>query len=725
MANKFLVCCGNVLFAGILMVLASMGVCWAQETGAGDGVDVAGVSAAESGSGSGRILVPLSGTATVSRISDLAINPSQVETDLVEVGLSTTKTFTLSHTGAADSPPIQINEAVLFGKSASEYASSFNGFETLFPGDSTEVTVTFTPLSPGDKAAGLRLNIEGATAPYVVLFTGTARYPLTSDLANSDAKVNFGQATQNSNSQKNFILTNQGESGAPVINVSAIQLSGTNADAFTVNFTPITLNPGQQLDIKVDMATNTLGYKSAKAEVFHDGNNGSLEIDLEGTVVTPQSVAVNFSTSTLNTGQLVNRGTSLQFGPDGKLYVAEMEGLIHVFNITRNGKDNYSGTLAETINLIQNTPNHNDDGTPNSTNKRLVTGIYVTGSAGAPEIYAASSDWRQAAGPSGTDSNLDTNSGVLHKLTKTAGGWTKQDLVRGLPRSEENHVANGLVKVGNKIYLNMGGNTNQGVPSNNFAELPEYALSAATLVIDLGMIGNSTYDLPTLNGPADQYDPFGGHDGLNQAKLMQNGPVKIFASGLRNAFDIVYTQAGRFYVWDNGPNTGWGGPPGANCSDAIDNGGVKHQDGLHLISQGYYAGHPNPTRGNKDNTFGGQSPIEGPAHPEECIYKTPGQNDGSLTINNPSTNGLDEYTASNFAGSMQGDLIAAAFTKSIYRVELNGSGNQVTSKSVLKANLGTTPLDVTTQGDGDVFPGTIWITDNIDKVIYILEPSDY
>lgn len=722
--NRFLLWCGNVILASILVTLLTAGYSWAQDEPAGGTAtetDNSGVTE----TGSGRITVPLSGTATINRISDLAISPSQIETGLVEVGLVTIESFTLSHVGAADSPAVQINEAILFGKSADEFSSDFSGFQTLFPGESLEIDVIFEPLSPGDKAAGLRLNIEGATSPYVVLFTGSARYPLTSDLGQSDAKIAFGQAIQNSNTLKNFILTNEGEPGAPDINISAIQLSGTNVNDFDVQFTPTTLSPGEDLDINVTMDTGTLGFKSAVAEIFHDGNNGSLELDLEGLVVTPQSVPVNFSLSTLNTGQIITRGTSLQFGPDGKLYVAEMDGVIRVFNITRNGKDNYSGTVSDTINLIQSVPNHNDDGTPFNDNRRLVTGIHVTGTAAAPIIYVASSDPRQAAGPSGTDSNLDTNSGILHRLTKSGGSWSKQDLVRGLPRSEENHVANGLVLVNNKIYINIGGHTNQGVPSNNFAELPEYALSAATLVIDLAAIGNSTYDLPTLDGPADQHDPFGGHDGLNQAKLEANGPVKIFATGLRNAYDIVYTQSGDFYVWDNGPNSGWGGTPGNNCTDDINNDGNKHQDGLHKISQGYYGGHPNPTRGNKNNTFGGQSPIEGPANPEECVYQTPGNGDGSLTIQNPSTNGLDEYTASNFAGSMQGDLIAAAFNKSIYRVELNAAGTVVTSKSVIQSNVGTTPLDLTTQGDADPFPGTIWIADNIATVVHILEPSDY
>lgn len=716
MANKFLVRRGYVLFASILLLLASTGMSRAQDT-----VD----EAEATGDGTGQILVPLSGTATVNRVTELTISPSRIETELVDVGMSTSKTFTLTHTGAAESAAIQIEDALLFGKSASEFSTSFNGFQALSPGDSVDVTVTFTPVTPGDKAAGLRMSISGATAPYVVLFTGTARYPLTSDLGQSDAKIAFGQALQNANSQKNVILINEGEEGGPPIYISAMQLSGTNADAFDIDFTPVSLNPGEQLDVKVDLDTATLGFKSAKVEVFHDGNNGALEVGLDGTVVAPNSVAVNFTTSTLKTNQDITRGTTLQFGPDNKLYVGEMTGTIYVFDVTRNGKNNYTGTVSDTINLVKNTQNHDDDGSPNATKQRTMTGIHVTGTAAAPVIYVSSSDWRQAAGPSGNDSNLDTNSGMLHKLTKTAGGWTKQDLVRGLPRSEENHGPNGLVKVGNKIFLNVGGHTNQGAPSNNFAELPEYALSSAILEIDLNAIGTSTYDLPTLNGPADQFDPFGGHDGLNQAILEANGPVKLFASGFRNHYDIVYSESGKFYTWDNGPNTGWGGVPKGNCTNNLNEGGARHDDGLHLVNKGYYAGHPNPTRGSKNNKFGGQSPIEGNAYPEECEYKTPGQNNGAMVVNTPSTNGLDEYTASNFAGAMQGDLIAAAFNKQIYRVELNGNGNAITSKSTIATNLGTTPLDLTTQGDGDVFPGTIWVADNIAKVIHILEPSDY
>ena len=713
MVYNFLVWSGNVFMASLLVLLVSV-----QHVSAQEDTDVAAET-------SGQITVPLSGTATMTSNSSLSIVPGKIDAGFVEVGQSTTTTFTLKNTNSVGGSALAIEDTELFGLSALEFATDFNGFINLAADQSHEVTVTFTPLTSGDKAAGLRFTIGGATTPYVVLFTAEARYPLTSELSTSSESVDLGQSLQNSTAQGNFILTNNGETGAPVINVSAIQLSGTNAGDFTLNFAPTALAAGQQMTVQAQMQTGTIGYKSAELEVFHDGNNGSLEMEMEGTVVTPESVAVNFGDSVLATTQGITRGTSIQFGPDNRLYVAEMTGPIHVFDVVRNGPNNYSATLFETIELIKDVINHNDDGTRDYSITRLLTGIHIVGTAAQPIIYAASSDPRQAAGPSGNDSGLDTNSGILHRLTRTGGTWTKLDLVRGLPRSEENHVANGLVLVGNKIYLSVGGNTNQGLPSNNFAELPEYALSSAILAIDLGAIGETTYDLPTLNGPADEYDPFGGHDGLNQAILEENGPVQIFASGMRNAFDIVYTESGQFYVWDNGPNTGWGGSPNNTCSNNIDDGGSKYQDGLHLISEGYYAGHPNPTRGNKGNTFGGQSPIEGDARPEECNYLIPGNGDGSLTTNNASTNGLVEYTASNFVSSMKGNLIAAAFGKTIYRVELTNNGTQVQSKSEFMTDVGTVPLDVTAQGDDDIFPGTIWVVDNIAATITVLEPSDY
>lgn len=723
MSEKILAWCGNVLLASMLVLLSSQNAVFAQSE----------TQTVNGGDEPGRILVPLTGTATTTSVDGLQVLPASFDTGVVQIGESKTQGVSLVHSGAADAPPIQITNATLFGKSVDEYETDFVGFVTLNPGDAINFDVVFTPTIPGTKSAGLRFDVAGSTTPHILLFNGWSRYPLTSDLGVNTDKLNFGQIIQGGQSNKQFKLSNLGEPDAPVINVTNIEVSGDTPQAFNVNFNPVQIAPGQSVDVSVSMSGANLGFKAANVVIQHDGNNPELETEFEGVVVQPQNVPVNFGKSELKNAVLT-RATSLQFGPDGKLYVAEMDGTIKVFAVNRLGKNNYTANQLETISHIKNVPNHNDNGNPNpGVVGRLLTGILVTGSAAAPIIYAASSDPRQAAGPSGTDANLDTNSGILHKLTKNGGGWNKQDMVRGLPRSEENHVANGLVMYGNKILLTSGGNTNMGVPSNNFAELAEYALSAAILEIDVNAIGNGTYDLPTLDdedrgGVNDNNDPFGGNDGKNQAMLVQNGPVGLFATGFRNAYDITVAESGKVYVFDNGPNPGWGGKPGGNCANNIDNGGAHHWDNLHLVTKNFYAGHPNPTRGSKNNKFNNsnpQSPIEGAANPEECNYKTPGAGDGALTTIQASSNGLDEYTTNNFLGAMKGDLLVASFDKSIYRLELNNAGTAVTSKSKLVANLGTVPLDLTVQGDNGAFPGTIWVADNLANSITVLEPSDY
>ncbi|MEM1304490.1 MAG: thrombospondin type 3 repeat-containing protein, partial [Planctomycetota bacterium] len=432
--------------------------------------------------------------------------------------------------------------------------------------------------------------------------------------------------------------------------------------------------------------------------------------------------------------------TSLQFGPDGRLYVSQQDGLILAYTIERTGVGDYRVTATETISAIKEIPNHNDDGTPNpSVDERLVTGIYVAGAASRPVLYVTSSDPRIGAGGSGADLNLDTNSGTLSRLTWNGSSWDKLDLVRGLPRSEENHAPNGMAldTTTNTLYIAQGGLTNKGAPSNNFAYLPEFALSAAILSVDLNAIGNTTYDLPTLDDEdkpgADASDPFGGNDGKNQALLVPGGPVQVYAPGFRNPYDVVLTSSGRIYTVDNGPNAGWGGVPNGEGADGQatndpKNGGQTFGDGLHFVDgEGYYGGHPNPTRSNPANTFNEtnpQSPVS-VGNPIESEYRVPGPESGALHVWSTSTNGLAEYTASNFQGSLKGDLLSVSFDGSVNRVKTNAAGDEAVLEENLFSSAGVIPLDVTAVGDNGPFPGTIWVAAIGNGEIVVFEPADF
>jgi len=126
--------------------------------------------------------------------------------------------------------------------------------------------------------------------------------------------------------------------------------------------------------------------------------------------------------------------TSMAFGPDGRLYVAQQDGLIRIYDVTQPVPGQWSAVEAQTISLIKDIPNHNDDGSLNtSLTERQVTGILVTGTVANPVLYVTSSDPRIATY---TDLDVDTNSGILSKLTWNGSSWDKVDLIRGLPDAE-------------------------------------------------------------------------------------------------------------------------------------------------------------------------------------------------------------------------------------------------------------------------------------------------
>jgi hypothetical protein len=556
-----------------------------------------------------------------------------------------------------------------------------------------------------------------------------------------DVNVTFldmGELLIGETTTRGVTIRNQGGPGDPDIIVTGTSMIGADAAQFADTYNeglPVTLAPGQSYSFDVIYAPTVVGSHLATLAIEHDGQNTPNLLPLSG--MATNNIPIGFGKSTLM-GATVQSPTSLQFGPDDRLYVASQTGLITIYDVVRNSANDYSVTTTETISLIQSMPNHDDSGNLQTyVINRLVTGLLVTGTAENPVIYVMSSDPRIGAGPSGEDLNLDTNSGILSRLTWDGSQWSKLDLVRGLPRSEENHHANGMAldPTSNTLFIAQGGNTNLGAPSNNFAFLPEYALSAAILSVDLDAIGDATYDLPTLDdedrpGVSDANDPFGGNNGKNQAILVAGGPVQVYSPGFRNPYDVVITESGLMYSIDNGGNGGWGGIPigtGEDATNEVSEPGFTELDNLHLVTPGFYGGHPNPTRANINNTFNDsnpQSPVFA-SNPIEGTHLDAGSEDGALLLFSNSTNGLTEYTASNFGGGMRGNLITASFDNHIYRVVLNATGTAVVQSETLFNSVGTVPLDVTAVGDTGPFPGTIWAGDYLQGTIIAFEPNDY
>lgn len=405
----------------------------------------------------------------------------------------------------------------------------------------------------------------------------------------------------------------------------------------------------------------------------------------------PGIAQINFNSANLDLNGIitVSNTTALEFGPDNRLYVTEQAGLVKILTISRLGAANYQVTAQETLTIIESIPNHQDDGSSSSENKRQITGITVVGTAANPVIYVGSSDPRIGGGGL-ADKDLDTNSGIITRVTKSGSSWVAVDIVRGLPRSEENHANNGMefTTINGTDYLIVasGGNTNAGSPSNNFAFITEYALAAAVLAIDLDALDampiltdatsgrNYIYDIPTLDDPTrgnangitdpndpgydgiDLLDPFGGNDGLNQGMLLPGSPIIMLSPGYRNTYDLVVTESGGLYVTDNGPNGGWGGfpeneatsnvtnnyrpgEPGSSGPDPVDGEEpIQNQDHLTWVTDdlstytmgSLYAGHPCPVRANVNAGLYTQGPhSDGGAYFRTVPYDPNGTGDAA------------------------------------------------------------------------------------------------
>lgn len=378
-----------------------------------------------------------------------------------------------------------------------------------------------------------------------------------------------------------------------------------------------------------------------------------------------------------------NNPTAIDYSKNGEpiIYVTQQNGLVYRYEIDRLPNDEYTVTNTIPINIIPSlTQNYNDDGATNGTAQRQVTGIVVTkDDDGNDVLYVSSSDWRIAVG---NDTGLDTNSGQIHKIVVDPDGniLSNVAILRGLPRSEENHSTNGLdisidpVTGDEILWIAQGGNTNKGAPGNNFAGTVDYVLSGTIIKVNLSELENYdiridangdpyVLDLPTLDdptrdnvdlvndlgldpndipenfaldkGPAgheDNPDFAGGNNGLNMAKITDqvlvsqggeltfvDNPLTVHAPGFRNQYDVLVTEAGEVYTWDNGPNTGWGGQPKSFSDGEIvddwtselatnefnEDGSSGFGDQLHYLGEitdeyGPYGGDANPLRASKE-----------------------------------------------------------------------------------------------------------------------------
>ena len=127
-------------------------------------------------SGSGPLSIPLSGTATTpdAGSTPLQASPASLSFATTAVGQSTSQDVVLRNGGASGSLTIQ--SAEISGPDATMFSGDLTGGSpvTLGPGNSTTVTVAFSPTASGSRSARMVVTHTGTNTPLSIPLSGEA-----------------------------------------------------------------------------------------------------------------------------------------------------------------------------------------------------------------------------------------------------------------------------------------------------------------------------------------------------------------------------------------------------------------------------------------------------------------------------------------------------------------------------------------------------------------------
>lgn len=342
--------------------------------------------------------------------------------------------------------------------------------------------------------------------------------------------------------------------------------------------------------------------------------------------------------------------SSLTIGPDGKLYALTIDGIIKRFVI------NADGTLGspELIYTLQ--------GEYGARTPVLAVGFTFDPSSTAANLIA----W--VTHDTFTFLNAPDWDG---KLTRLSGPNLEkaEDVLINLPRSKKDHVTNSIAFGPDKaLYFTQASTSAMGRADKTWGYRNEHLLSATVLRLDVSKLGPLPLDVKTAEGGGiyNPYDP--------------NAALTIYASGVRNAYDLVWHSNGSLYVPTNSSAAGGNTPASVNGTlrpdGTVYSGPVvpaltdiqqTPTDFLYRVVKGGYYGHPNPLRGqfvmNGGNTSSATDPSQLKDYP---LGTAPDPNYRGYSYDfdvHASPDGAIEYKSNTFKGALKGKLMVVRYSQ--------------------------------------------------------------
>lgn len=417
-------------------------------------------------------------------------------------------------------------------------------------------------------------------------------------------------------------------SSADVSALSKVITSG-GGDVIVVSFKNLlTANHDYTIEI------NAVGTPSNYVVRTTDGSGSTNFADTTftfstGSFFSQSRLSSKFSAAVTQTNAGSKSFTALTWGPDDKLYAADTRGYIYVFT---PGSD---GTLGTPTVITTIRTYYGGD--------RLITGMAFkpNSTATAMDLWVSSGQFRFGNNPSGSDpvqKSADNFTGEIDSLSGS-GLVNLQPLVINIPRSVKDHMNNQIVFSPDlhTAYFGVAAMNAMGAPDSTWGNRPENIYSATIMQLRTSGAA-SVYAYIRNHGPVNLLIDGGNNaTGADPSTTHYNifkgmNPLRIWADGVRNDFDMVFASNGHLYAAINGSSSGGNTP--ATPSDlstvpttyrpdkdingltytgptapALTNVNTVEEDMLLDVTNGAYYGHPNPARG--EYVLDGGNPTSG------------------------------------------------------------------------------------------------------------------
>ena len=378
---------------------------------------------------------------------------------------------------------------------------------------------------------------------------------------------------------------------------------------------------------------------------------------------------------------------SFAFGPDGKLYGSTIGQGLYRFTV------NADGTLSNMENLGY-------------------AGIAMIGllfdessTAGNLKLWVTN-----------TSANVSNESGQWVSGISLLTGENLQNrkqVFTEMPRSQSDHLTNSMIYgPDGDIYVLQGSNQAAGDLDGSWGQRGEQMLTAALLHFDPD---NARVQQATGDAEGDNPLSVKTAQGGTYNPYATDAPLKIYATGIRNAYDLVYHSNGHIYVSTNGTAAG-GNTPGVNYNAATNTwtrvaaAGIPgfssvngqdltaacqarqqrdpsyvprsvpatsnvptQRDHLYDVVEGGYYGHPNPTRcefvlhegndpANPPKWGGGASGNQNKYAPATVLPESHYKGVAYDYEFNKSPNGTIEYQSNTFDGQLKNNIVVVRFS---------------------------------------------------------------